>query len=504
MASGIENTRLIVPLTCPTIDEMAAGILAAASAGADLIECRLDYLETPPTPAELDKLLADSPVEIIATNRPTDQGGHFTGSEADRLAILTAAATAGAKLIDIERGVSSGDWPDAKIIHSHHDFDRCPDDLGTIVDELAATSADIPKVAFMPAGPDEALVALDIIRQTPKPTIALAMGEAGLLSRILARKVGAFGTFASLSAGAGSAPGQPTISELIDLYRWESISATTNVFGVIGCPVGHSMSPAIHNAAFDATGYDGVYLPILIQPGGDNFNRFIDGLLDRPWLGWRGLSVTLPHKENALACVGGDNCDELSRRIGAINTITIDPDGTLRGDNSDYAGAIDALCNKMQIAREGLAERAVAVLGAGGAARAIVAALCYYGAETTVHNRTLSRAETLAEEFGCKFAAIDKASSTEAQIIINCTSVGMHPNTGATPLPAIPPSVEVVFDTIYNPLETLLLADAKKANCLLVSGLDMFVNQAVTQFELWTGQPAPRDVMRQVAASRLG
>ena len=151
----------------------------------------------------------------------------------------------------------------------------------------------------------------------------------------------------------------------------------TNAFGVVGCPLGHSMSPAIHNAAFDATDFDGVYLPILIQPGGDNFNRFIDAVLQRPWLGWRGLSVTLPHKENALAYVGGDSCDELSRRIGAINTITIDADGKLRGDNSDYAGAIDALCSKMQIARKNLAGRVVAVLGAGGAARAIVAALGY-------------------------------------------------------------------------------------------------------------------------------
>ncbi len=504
MASGTEKTRLIVPLTSPTIAQMAEDIHRATQAGADLIECRLDYLDTPPTQADLEKLLADAPVEIIATNRPVDQGGKFTGSETDRLSILNAAATAGASIVDIERSVSPDDWPDAKIILSHHDFDRCPEDIQAIAEELAETNADIPKVAFTPAGPEEALLALDIIRDTSKPTIALAMGEAGLLSRILARKVGAFGTFAALSAGAGSAPGQPTINELVDLYRWNKISAETAVFGVIGCPVGHSMSPAIHNAAFDATDFDGLYLPILIQPGPDNFNRFLNAALARPWLGWRGLSVTLPHKENALAFVGPDNCDELGRRIGAINTITIAPDGSLRGDNVDYAAAIDALCSKMQIDRDGLAGKSVAVLGAGGAARAIIAALCYYEAETTVYNRTVSRAEKLADEFGCKWAPIEKAVSTEAEIVINCTSVGMHPAIDATPLPAIPPSVKVVFDTIYNPLDTLLLQDAKKAGCLCVSGLDMFVNQAVAQFELWTGKPAPRDVMHQVVLSRLG
>ncbi|MCK4602603.1 MAG: shikimate dehydrogenase, partial [Phycisphaerae bacterium] len=330
-----------------------------------------------------------------------------------------------------------------------------------------------------------------------------AMGEAGLASRILAGKFGAFGTFASLAGGAESAPGQPTIEELKSLYRWDSLGPATVLYGVIGCPLAHSLSPAIHNAAFAAAGLDAVYVPLLIAPGADNFKRFMDAALSRPWLEMRGLSVTIPHKENALAYVGAENCDQLAQKIGAINTITIGPAGRLRGDNTDYAAAIDALCAAMEIVRGDLAGRAVAVLGAGGAGRAIVAALAHYGADVTIYNRTVSRGRQLAEEFSCRAAALAEAANLEAEIVVNCTSVGMYPQVDAAPLAAIPPSVRVVFDTVYNPIETQLLRKAARAGCKTVSGLDMFVNQAASQFETWTDSSAPREVMQKVVVDRL-
>jgi len=263
------------------------------------------------------------------------------------------------------------------------------------------------------------------------------------------------------------------------------------------------MSPAIHNAAFAAAAVDAVYVPLLIQPGANNFNRFMDAVLIRPWLDWRGLSVTIPHKENALAYVGRDNCDELAGRIGAVNTITIAPDGSLRGDNTDYAAAIDSLCSAMEIAREQLADRTVAVLGAGGAARAITAALSHYRARVTIYNRTVARGRRLADEFSCAAAGRDELASLDAEIIINCTPLGMHPGVDACPLDAIPPGTRVVFDTIYNPMQTRLLELARDAGCVRVAGVDMFVNQAVAQYQLWTDTPAPREVMRDVIVREL-
>ncbi len=482
---------------------MLADLATAAQAGADTVELRLDYLQTPPTADELRRLVADSPVDVIVTCRPTREGGKFDGSEANRLAVLRQVAEFKPAFIDIESDVPHQDWPDAPIILSRHDFEGVPDDLADIMATQDASPASVNKIAFVAGGPEDAIKALDVVRACNKPTMALAMGEAGVVSRVLAGKVGAFGTFAALSAGSGSASGQPTIDELRNLYRWDSIGPDTSVYGVIGCPVAHSMSPAIHNAAFGKTAMDAIYLPLRIEPGRDNFNRFMDAALSANWLGLCGLSVTLPHKENALAYVGAANCDELAVTIGAVNTVTISPDGTLRGDNTDYAAAIDSLCNAMDITREQLAGKATAVIGAGGVSRAIVAALRHYNADVTIYNRTVSRAEKLADQFGCTFAELDKADDTDAEIIINCTSIGMHPNIDAAPLGRINPPAKAVFDTIYNPVETRLIALATAAGCLCVTGLDMFVNQAVGQFELWTRTGAPRELMRQVISKKL-
>ena len=498
-------TRIICPLTASTTAEMRAQMLAAARDGADAVELRLDYLAIRPTRQDLADLLADAPLPTIATCRPTAEGGRFTGGECDRLAVLADAATLGATWVDVEAGVTPHyrPAPAGKQILSRHDFKRCPPDLDEIVAGLDRDDAAINKIAFASAGPEDALRAFDVIRTCRKPTIALAMGEAGVISRILAGKLGAFGTFAALDAATRSAPGQPTLDEFVGLYRAKSLTPETHVYGVIGCPVGHSMSPAIHNAAFAAAGMDACYVPLLIQPDEDDFRRFMDAVLARPWLDLRGLSVTIPHKEHALRYVGADRCDPLAVKIGAVNTITVSSDGELAGDNTDYAGALDSLAGGMGITPQQLKGRRVAVIGAGGVARAIVAGLTHWGCDVTIHNRTVPRGEALAEEFGCRALPLSAAADADAEIVINCTSLGMHPKVDAAPLERIAPGVRVVFDTIYNPLETRLLAMARAAGCLAVSGLEMFVNQAAAQFETWTERPAPRDVMREVTISRL-
>jgi 3-dehydroquinate dehydratase type I len=357
MASQRMGTKLICPLTSGDAATMRRAMAEAKSLGADAVELRLDCLSSLPGEEQLRALLAEAPLETIVTCRPKAEGGRYEGDEAARLALLGRAAELGAAWIDVEAATAPTDRPAGRVILSRHDFAGCPADLDALAADLDAAPAAASKLAFVAAGPEDALRAFDVLRAARKPAIALAMGEPGVISRILARKFGALGTFAALARGAESAPGQPTLQEMIALYRWEAIGPGTTLFGVIGCPVAHSMSPAIHNAAFAAAGLDAVYVPLLIQPGEASFRRFLDALRARPWMNWRGLSVTIPHKENALAYVGAATCAELARKIGAVNTLTLEPDGSLRGDNTDYAGAMDALCGGTGVAREALAAR---------------------------------------------------------------------------------------------------------------------------------------------------
>jgi shikimate dehydrogenase len=287
------------------------------------------------------------------------------------------------------------------------------------------------------------------------------------------------------------------------------------VFGVIGDPVGHSMSPAVHNAGFDATGFNGVYLPLRIPPEYEHFKATVSTWLAMPELHFRGASVTIPHKENLLRFVReqGGSIEPLAEQIGAANTLTVRDDGSLFASNSDYAGALDAVCDGMGITREALAGKRVAVIGAGGAARAIVAGFANYGATVVVYNRTTQKAEALAEQFNGKTgkvvaARLEKLCDSCCEVFINCTPIGMHPNVDASPIPAAADTKgwgagAVVFDTVYNPLETKLLRDAKAAGCTVVPGTEMFTRQAAAQFEQWTDTEAPLDVFNEVLLTHL-
>ncbi len=485
---------------------MCAQARLALDARADAVEFRVDFLPALPDRNALRRMLRSAgELETIVTSRPLREGGRCGAPDADRMAMLTAALTEGATWVDVELDTDpAGRPPPERTILSHHDFTRCPPDLDAVAARLQEAPAAVAKVAFTPAGPHEALRAFDVLRAATKPTIALAMGEAGVLTRLAARKFGAFGTFAALRRGSESAPGQPTVDQLRDLYRWDTVTPGTPLLGVVGCPVGHSMSPAVHNAAMDAAGCDGLYVPLRVEPGWEAFAAWMQAVENRPWLHWRGLSVTIPHKENALRYVGEGNCDPLAVRIGAVNTVTFDQGNQLRGDNTDYAAAIDALCEAMGISRDQLAARPVAVLGAGGAARALVAALTHYGAEVTVANRTLQRADSLAREFGASAAPLELDAVAGAEVLINCTPLGMHPKVDASPIPSIPPAAGVVFDTIYNPVRTKLLRLADAAGARTVTGVAMFVGQAVGQFERWMSCPAPREAMRDRLLRELG
>jgi 3-dehydroquinate dehydratase / shikimate dehydrogenase len=374
----------------------------------------------------------------------------------------------------------------------------------------------VVKLAWRARSLRDNLEAFEIISQRHKPTIALCMGEEGLASRVLARKFGALLTFAALDHDTGTAPGQPTVAQLKRLYRWDKLGPETRVFGVIGFPLGHSMSPAVHNAGFDAVGYDGVYLPMPIPAAWEHFKATVSSWLAMPSLHFRGTSVTIPHKENLLRFVReqGGEIEPLAERIGAANTLAVREDGSLYAANTDYAAALDAVCDGMGINREDLKGMRIAVIGAGGAARAIVAGFAHYGATVVVYNRTLEKAQALVDQFDGQSgkvvaARLDKLCDSCCQVFINCTPIGMHPNVDETPMPGAPTGKEgwgpgtVMFDTIYNPVQTRLLREARTAGCVTIGGAEMFVRQAAAQFKLWTGVDAPTEVFRKILAERL-
>jgi 3-dehydroquinate dehydratase/shikimate dehydrogenase len=300
------------------------------------------------------------------------------------------------------------------------------------------------------------------------------------------------------------------------LYRWDAIGPRTKVYGVVGSPVAHSMSPAIHNAAFDQTGHDGVYLPLLVNPGYESFKAFMESFVPFEGLDLSGLSVTIPHKENALKYLRekGAQVEDLAARIGAVNTIVIDRSDRrlpLRGFNTDYAAILDSITDKMKIDRHALSDLRVAVIGAGGTGRTAVAALAHYGATVVVYNRTRDKADALAAEFNGKdgrvvAAAMDRLCDSCCHVFINTTSVGMHPDVDHSPLGDHPPKFSpdtVVFDAVYNPMKTKLLRQAEAAGARTIGGVEMFVRQAAAQFEAWTGVNAPDDAMRRVVEARL-
>lgn len=526
-------TRIAASIMVQSLDQALSQAAVAAEQGADLVEYRIDQFADLNNLGAVTQLVERSPLPCIITCRPTWEGGHYDGDDQSRIAVFEHACLGARQpaYMDVELAawqrsanlrqkiklvVDHPGRPDGArhvttgLILSTHDFTTRPTDLYQRVEAMASEPAcRVIKFAWMARSLRDNVEALELIGQH-KPTIALCMGDAGTPSRILARKFGALLTFAALDGHSGTAPGQPTISELKKLYRWDRLSAKTRVFGVIGHPVGHSLSPHIHNAGFDAAGYDGVYLKLPIPPEYEHFKATMITWLECAALHFRGASVTIPHKENLLRFVRerGGEIEPLSERIGAANTLHVRDDGSLYACNTDYAAALDAVCDGLKIARQGLAGRRVAVLGAGGAARAIVAGFAGHGATVVIYNRTVEKAQKLADEFASLpgkvvAARLEKLCDSCCEVYINCTPIGMHPNVDQTPMVSPPPAGSVVFDTIYNPVETRLLREAREAGCVTIPGLEMFVRQGAAQFELWTGKSAPLDVFRDVIARRL-
>ena len=325
------------------------------------------------------------------------------------------------------------------------------------------------------------------------------MGDYGVISRILYKRFGSYLTFASLQKGKESAPGQISIQELFNVYQAQKQDKHTAIYGLIGNPVSHSISPIIHNTLFKEMNLNNAYVPFKVDKIGEFIREFRE-------LDVKGYSVTIPHKESVINHL--DAIDPMAKKIGAVNTI-VNKDGRLVGYNTDCKAAIQALADINQVSEKGtkndhLKGKGVTLLGAGGAARAIAFGLHDHGAQVTIVNRNYERAQSLARDVGCISGKLDELQEIETGILINATPVGMFPAVNETLVAQdnLKPDM-IVFDTIYNPLETKLLHDAKARGCKTINGLPMFVNQAAAQFELWTGLKPPLKLIEKIAYKKL-
>jgi len=493
--------QVVVPIAAAEPADIVAQVAQAKLEGADLAELRLDRCaRLAKSHGALDAIIAGIPrlaLPVIVTVRHASEQGEWDGSEPERQALLAVADEAGAAWIDQELAqFDPRRRPKrAKLILSHHDFTGMGGDLAAVIARMRSVGCAVAKVAVTARDAADLATIEALYQRAGGPLVAIAMGEHGLPSRLLAGAWGAAFTFARLSGSIGSAPGQPTVRELVERYRIREQGPRTRIFGVIGSPIAHSLSPLIHNAAFAHHGLDAVYVPFLVDDA-PAFWQACGAWID-------GLSITIPHKHALLDRV--DRLEPLAQRIGAMNTIYRDDANAAVGANTDASAAVT--CVEAQAGT--LRGRRVTILGAGGVSRAIAFAVAEKGAHVLIANRGHERAQELASEVGGESCALDEAPRRPFDVLINGTSVGM----GAKDLPAPVESPwprdahhrdSVVFDTVYTPLETALIKEAQMAGATTVCGLSMFIGQALGQFSRWTGREAPEGLLYRLALERLG
>ncbi|GDY13624.1 shikimate dehydrogenase [Planctomycetota bacterium] len=488
-------TLVVVPIHAATHAGLLAHADEAKSAGADLVEVRLDLCFA--AGMTVDTAVgagSDLPLPFMATLRHRDEGGSWSGSEADRRSIYERMPQAG--WVDIEAArFTDAAWngfrPSGKLVLSLHDFQGMGGDLAERVRGMYTLGAEVAKLAVTAKDGHDLAAIERVLRWNQRPLIAIAMGEHGLPSRLLAGVWGAAMTFARLPSG-GTAPGQPTVQEVLGLYHLRRQGPNTRIYGVIGSPISHSLSPVIHNCAIDHTGLDAVYVPFRVEDA-QHFWQSCGS-----WIA--GLSVTLPHKEALPPLM--DRLEDLAVASGAMNTVYRER-GQVVGANTDAAAI--AHCLEHQLGS--LAGRRVLVLGAGGVARAAALSCHSAGAAVAIANRTADRARALAASVGATAVPWDQAVEIDYDVLINGTSVGMRkdgndPDDSPWPAQAHRAGT-TAFDTVYVPLETRFLKEAHRAGCRTLSGLDMFIAQADGQFHRWFGHHAPTAQMRRAALERL-
>ncbi|MFC1768135.1 shikimate dehydrogenase [Nanoarchaeota archaeon] len=452
---------------------------------ADIIEFRADLSEN----YSLKKVISACKKKIIVTNRVKEEGGEFVGDEVAREKFFEDAVKYGADYIDVE--YSSFRIPPVngktKIILSYHNLSNC-NDLERMFDEMK-DKADIIKIVGNANSLSDNLTTFKILKRAQEEKIKLisfCMGEYGEISRILCLKEGSFLTYAK--EGDASAPGQIDLSIMRNVYQVNKLNDKTKVYGLVGNPVKKSKGYLVHNAAFKNLKLNSVYVNFLVEDVKEfmeDFNGF-----------YSGLSVTMPHKQETMSYL--DDIEEVAGKINAINTVVV-KEGKKIGQNTDWIGALKAIEERGPIKG-----RDVLVLGCGGAGRAIAFGIKNKGGLLTVVDTDVDKRDALAKDVGCeKMLPVDIANQ-KFDIVINATPIGMHPKVDVTPFDKkIYRKGMIVLDAVYNPLKTKTLKEAEKAGCKIISGVEMFINQGVAQFEMWTNKKAPVRIMKKIVLESL-
>lgn len=486
---------MLKPLLVETVTGRTMAELMAARDGvtrADMVELRLDGVQD----VDVARVLHARARPVIVTCRPAWEGGSFEGSEEQRRALLAQALDGGAEYVDVEWRAGFADLiarDPRRVVLSSHDFQDVPGDLASRAAAMRHTGAGTIKIAVAASRLSDALPLRPIAAEGN--AVVIAMGDAGLPSRLLASIFGSRWTY----AGNAVAPGQIPAARMLDEFRFRAIGRSTTIFGVVGTVGLHSMSPIMHNAAFGAAHLDAVYLPLRAADF-DDFLTFADAL------DVRGVSVTIPFKLDALRAAR--DADELTRRVGAANTLRRrhadagagHPKAEWDATNTDVAGFLEPLD---AIYPGSLTGARASIMGAGGSARAVCVALTQRGAVVTVHARRREQATEVATLCGASIGSWPPPPGSW-DLLINSTPLGGPGARNESPLPGGPFDGTLVYDLTYGERESPLLHDARKAGCLTLDGLPMLVAQAERQFEWWTGQRPPEGLMKSAAAARTG
>lgn len=459
------------------------------------LELRLDYLRNVKEKETfLSWLRRTRPRAVfIATCRRREGGGLFQGSREEQIGILAEAAHSGCGWCDVEIETAQHFDRDelvralfpAHLIVSYHDFRGTPRNLGGVVRQLERAGGRAIKIATQCRSVSDSVRICELARGR-RDAIAIPMGEFGLAGRVLSLRMGSALAYAAVEQG--TAPGQLSLDAMADVYRAARITRRTRVCGVIGDPIGHSLSPLLHNTAFHARKFDAVFVPFLVR----NLKEFFGAMKG---FGVAGLSVTIPHKETILGFL--DGCDRLAERIGAVNTVVVRGDGRLYGYNTDYVGVLRSLERRLRVVGS-----RVLLYGAGGAARAAAFALAQAGSIVCLCARRPERARELARAVGGQVVGRADLAHEFFDAIVNCTPIGMHPR-GGSPLKSAELNCRIVMDMVYRPRETELLRLARGKGIEIISGVEMFLAQGFAQYEIWTGERAPESAMRRAVVSSL-
>jgi 3-dehydroquinate dehydratase/shikimate dehydrogenase len=471
----------------------------AAKQGARLIELRLDYLARAP---DFRRLLAEKPCPLVAAVRRQQDGGRWSGSEEQRDMLLRQIIVAGFDWVDLETDIAEKirRFAQVKRIISYHNLHETPANLEEIHERMCRQDPDVVKLAVKAESPADNLRVLELMQSSKTPTVAHCMGDLGIPSRILGAKFGAPLAYCAFNTERELAPGMLSFDDMVHVYRHHEINAATRVYGVIGDPVAQSLSPLLHNQAFRKMGLNCVYVPFRV-PRDSGLADFLKAFDRLPVFGY---SVTIPHKQAAASLA--QEKDEYALLTKAANTLIRQSDGTWSAYNTDCNAAIEALqhgLEQMELSPH-LNGRAVLVLGAGGAARSIAHALQRQRAQVTLTNREPKRAHQVAEEVGCRYVDWSGRHAVVCEILINATSVGMHPNVDESPIhPSFLHTGLIVFDAVYNPETTLLVKESRERGCRVITGVEMFVRQAAEQVRLFTGKEISLDALRRIVRRAL-